>query len=466
MHGQRLVTRGHHKWIDVPAGCPPSCSLESSPSGWRPAARPSPSSPAGAGAGADIVIGASLELTGPSAVSGQAEERALRIAADMINERGVVVDGTTRRIRLVVRDNAGDPADRGDLDVDPHHLDNAVAVVAGGTTASVAMAPVAESLRVPMLSIAAADGVTLPFAERRYAFTLAPKASDVAAEMFRHLVLDEEVHRVALLAAAGPHGDGGVGAVQVAANTAGVVLGTVARFSPGGDLAAPAQQVSLDAPDAVVVWSDGDSAGPISTQLRSAGYAGRIIFDPGAVGQAVISRPRRHRRRRRRDDPPRRAQRGPGRRHHAVGAARQRFVDRYVQLHQSLPGYAPYAADAVGLIAEAAGRARSHRGRTAARRARGRPVRGHRRRVRLLHHQPQRVGARRPGGLHRPERHLDPHLLTPRPAPTRRARSPICADHDPEVMIGPFHDAHIMITGILRQRSSGNTKAPIMDYGS
>ena len=85
-----------------------------------------------------------------------------------------------------------------------------------------------------MLSIAAADGVTQPFAERRYAFTLAPKASDVAAEMFRHLVLDEEVHRVAVLAAAGPHGEAGVGAVQVAASTAGVVLGTVARFSPGG----------------------------------------------------------------------------------------------------------------------------------------------------------------------------------------------------------------------------------------
>src|SRR5689334_20196769 len=58
----------------------------------------------------ELPIGVNLELTGPGATVGVTDMQALEIAADQINAFGVRFGGKNKKVKLVVRDNATDPA--------------------------------------------------------------------------------------------------------------------------------------------------------------------------------------------------------------------------------------------------------------------------------------------------------------------------------------------------------------------
>lgn len=304
--------------------------------------------------GTDIVIGASLEQTGPAAALGAVETQALQLAVDTVNASGITYDGEVHKIRLVILDNAGDPTTAAKTATSLINNDHVVALVGGVTPAvSMAMAPVAESHSTVFLSFAAAEKVTQPIAERRYVYTMPPRGSDVAA-----VVLSElkrlRLERVGIFATAGPHGDDGVAASQTASSSASMNITQVVRFAETGtDLAAKAAQVVSDKPDVVLVWAILPSAGAIANALRAAGFHGQIIFDPGAGAQTAF------------DASDKGALEGAEMVHPAVlggadiavttpaGLARKDFFYRYTSRYHTFSGYAPYGADAINLIVNA-----------------------------------------------------------------------------------------------------------------
>jgi branched-chain amino acid transport system substrate-binding protein len=304
--------------------------------------------------GDDIVIGASLEQTGPGAAIGAVETQALQLAADSINTTGITYGGELHRIRLVILDNGSDPQTAAKTATSLINSDHAIALVGGALPAvSLAIAPVAESHTVLFLSFAAAQQVTQPIGERRYVYTLPPRASDVASVVLgelRRLALD----RVAVFATAGPHGDDGVSASQTASSSASMNITQIVRFAESGaDLTAKAKQVVSDAPEVVLVWAIMPPAESITRALRATGYKGKIIFDPGAGLQAAF------------DSSDRATMEGTEMVHPAVlgGAdlavttpaalARQDFFTRYTSRFHTFSGYAPYGADAIALVANA-----------------------------------------------------------------------------------------------------------------
>ena len=59
-------------------------------------------------AGPDLVIGASLELTGNGSLVGKSQQNAIQIAQDKINSTGVVVNGRRCQLKVLVNVNGSD----------------------------------------------------------------------------------------------------------------------------------------------------------------------------------------------------------------------------------------------------------------------------------------------------------------------------------------------------------------------
>jgi branched-chain amino acid transport system substrate-binding protein len=107
-----------------------------------------------ASSGPAVVIGATLSLTGSLSAYGQPLEAGYRQEiADVNAAGGIAIGGTRERLRLVVLDNASNPATAGAQASELVSQDRAVALLGAATTTIVTpVALVAEQLRVPFLT--------------------------------------------------------------------------------------------------------------------------------------------------------------------------------------------------------------------------------------------------------------------------------------------------------------------------
>ncbi|HEY0696975.1 MAG TPA: ABC transporter substrate-binding protein, partial [Micromonospora sp.] len=108
----------------------------------------------------DIVVAADLELSGPSASTGNAYKRALQLRVEQINSSGVLGE---RRIRLEITDNKSDPAESlrnvSEITKDP----KVKALVLGSCSeCAVNAAKVIDDQKVPTVALAPASAVADP----------------------------------------------------------------------------------------------------------------------------------------------------------------------------------------------------------------------------------------------------------------------------------------------------------------
>ncbi|MEU0151602.1 ABC transporter substrate-binding protein [Micromonospora fulviviridis] len=316
--------------------------------------RPDGESSASAPGNQDLVVGASLELTGRGAALGVPQQRALEITADALNKVGIPVGNLRRSVRLEVRDNRSDPREAARQVAELTRA--GVQALVGGTLAetSTAMAEAAQKVKTPFLSVGFGDGIVLPLAARTFSYKLTPDAVDVARRL-ADLVESQRVRRVALLAAAGLHGDSGVRAVRSALRGTGVDLVRTVRLpATGQSFASAARRIATVEPDGVIVWGAAPDSGVAARELRRAEYTGPVLFDAGAVAEDTLG------------DANARAVEGAYAVHPAclgvtaltatstTDLERRDFNYRYTQRYGASNTSAPYASDALQLIAASA----------------------------------------------------------------------------------------------------------------
>lgn len=132
----------------------------------------------------DIVVGASLPLTGPNAAAGQEGLAVLKAYFDSVNRAGGI-DG--RPLQLVALDDAFSP---------PQAVDNARKLAAGkavamvncwGTSSCSAMVPVLNQASLPLVG-GIAGGGAMRSAPGRYAFNIRASTAAEIDGMVRHMV--------------------------------------------------------------------------------------------------------------------------------------------------------------------------------------------------------------------------------------------------------------------------------------
>jgi branched-chain amino acid transport system substrate-binding protein len=239
--------------------------------------------------GPDLVVAASLELTGSAADLGVAHERALRLKVDQINASGVLRD---RKLRLVVADNQTDPS-VAVSQVTRYAADSSVAAIIIGscTECAVSAATVVNERGVPMISLAPATQVTTPLESRRFVFKLGPNVLDNARTLVLELVR-AGVRTIGLITPEDAYGVDGKGAMEREALKAGIRITDSGKFQPtDGDLSGAARIAVAQKPDAVVVWAFPVQAGLAAAALREAGHRGRLYFDSSAAGNLFLAGP-------------------------------------------------------------------------------------------------------------------------------------------------------------------------------
>jgi branched-chain amino acid transport system substrate-binding protein len=319
--------------------------------GERPEEEPSASS---APRSQDLVVGASLELTGRGAALGVLQQRALEIGADALNRAGIPVGTLRRSVRLEIRDNRSSPREAARQAAELTRA--GVQALVGGTLAetSVALAEAAQKIKTPFLSLGLGDGVVLPLTERTFSFQLTPDAVDVARRL-ADLVKAQRIRRVALLAANGLHGDSGVRAVRAALRGGDADLVRTVRLpGTGRSFAGAADRIAAAEPDGVIVWGAAPDSGVAARELRRADYRGPLFFDSGAVAEVTLSAANAA------------AVEGAYAVHPACLSTatltattraeleRRDFNYRYTQRYGTSNTFAPYASDALQLLAASA----------------------------------------------------------------------------------------------------------------
>jgi branched-chain amino acid transport system substrate-binding protein len=302
----------------------------------------------------EVVVGANLELTGTGSTLGKLQEQALQIGVEEINATGIPFGPVRLKIRLVVRDNGGDPVAAGRI-VQQLIDEDKVSAIVGGTTVETAQAmlAIAETRKVPLLCLNSGDNISVPLPERKFIYQLGPNASDVSA-VFGSELRKAGLTKVALLASADGHGDAGVRALPRAMVATGRnLVGTVRLPAVGRAYSAAVAEALRNKPAAVIVWAQAPTSSAVVTALRAAGYSGAIFLDPGAGAGETL------------EGPDSAAVEGSFIVHPAVlagaplmattpsGRAARAFIYRYIQRYGSFTGFAPYAADALTLIATA-----------------------------------------------------------------------------------------------------------------
>jgi branched-chain amino acid transport system substrate-binding protein len=318
-------------------------------------------------AGDDLVIGASLELTGSGAIVGVAQRKAITIAQNKLNSTGVVVGNQVRRVQVTIKDNGSDPKQAAQLATE-FASDTRLLAIIGGCTAGTAkaMAPIAEQQKIPLLTTAAADSILRPIANRRFVFKLGPNAADVA-NLLSAAIHQQGLTKVAIIAEVGDHGDSGVAAITTAANNNRLDLVLTVRVPVGArDYRAQAEQVAAGKPDAVVIWAVAPTSGLVARALRTgANYAGQLFFDAGAASEDASSAQNRAATINSFLVAPTIMAGRPIAVTSPAELDQVDFFEQYTRLYGAFSSVAVFAADALNLVAAAA-----QRGRTAATRLR------------------------------------------------------------------------------------------------
>jgi branched-chain amino acid transport system substrate-binding protein len=304
----------------------------------------------------DIVIGASLELSGPTASIGTTYKKALDLKLKQLNDSGAL---NGRKIKLVVRDN------RTDNNASVANIDNFVqnervtAIITGGCSACVAAAiPTITENKVPTIALASASAITNPVAGRRYVFKIAPNPAEdatvIAAELKR-----KNIGTVGLLHVDNVYGQEGGKSVTQEAAKAGIQVVHEEQFGQADtNMTIQVSKIVAANPAAVVVWAVMPAAGIIVKALHDAKFSGAVYLDAGAGAELFIK--------------------GTGAAAEGTnmvfprilavneidastpqGAGQKQWVGAYQSAYGAYSGFASFAADALQLIVDAVSKANS-----------------------------------------------------------------------------------------------------------
>jgi branched-chain amino acid transport system substrate-binding protein len=236
----------------------------------------------------DIVIGASLEVTGPGSEVGQIYEHALRLKVDQLNA-GKTLNG--RKVRLDVKDNKGDPASATSQMSDFAANGSITAAIMGvSSTIADGAGKVANTKKLPAISLAPVADVSKTTTDAQFLFKLAPNVdqdSSVILSTIPGYPGSLTNKSIGVVHSADDYGQKALDAFTAQVPTTGNIKLLKAELpadETGYVTAVKPVAPSTKAPEAVVVFASPNQASAAADALREAQYKGPIFLDAAAAG--------------------------------------------------------------------------------------------------------------------------------------------------------------------------------------
>ncbi len=243
------------------------------------------------GAGSPYKIGFLAAVTGSSSFLGVPERDAAVMLQKQFDAQGGIVgpDGVRHPVQILIYDTQGN----GDTAITLAKKlidDDGVVAIVGTTVSAEAMAllPVVEEAKVPLLSMASSSAIVKPVAERYWIFKTAQSNEHTAPAQVRYAAA-LGVTSIANFYVNNAYGEDGAMAIRAAAQEAGLAIVLEETFDAADtDMTAQLTKLRASGAQALLVTAIPPAAAILTRQLREMGLDLPIIHNHGIGMKSFI----------------------------------------------------------------------------------------------------------------------------------------------------------------------------------
>lgn len=235
-------------------------------------------------AAAPIRIGALFAVTGPAAFLGAPERNAAQMVVDEVNKGGGVKG---RKLELIIYDTTGDPTKAQQLATKLIKDDKVVAIIGPSTTGeSMAVIPVAERERVPLISCSAGIKITEPV--KKWVFKTAQNDTLAVGRIYEQLK-KQKLGKVSILTVSDGFGASGREQLKAQAAKYGISVVSDDTYGPKDtDMTAQLTRIRGIRPDAIICWGTNPGPAVIAKNARQLGIRIPLYMSHGVSSKKFI----------------------------------------------------------------------------------------------------------------------------------------------------------------------------------
>ncbi len=200
-------------------------------------------------------IGAVFSITGAASFLGEPERNAALMLQDRINREGGI---NGHPVEIIIEDSKSDETQAVLAAKKLIERDKVLAVIGPSTTGeSMALVPIMNAARTPLISCATGASITQPVSERHWIFKVAQYDFSVAEALFSYMK-KRGISRVGILTITTGFGDAGKKALIETAPKYGIKIVADERYGPkDSDMTTQLTKVKAAGAQAVINWSVG-----------------------------------------------------------------------------------------------------------------------------------------------------------------------------------------------------------------
>ncbi len=232
------------------------------------------------------VIGGIFSITGPASYLGEPERNSLEMVAEEINAKGGI---NGHPLKLVIYDDEGDVT-KARLSAEKLlQKDKALAIVGPSITpASMTVLEITEKAKMPLISCAAAAGITAPAKDRRWTFKTAQTDQMAVARIYQYCQ-KQGIAKVAILTVSSAFGVAGKEQLLGQAAQFGMeVVGQEVFGDKDTDMTPQLTKLRSLPAQAVICWGVGPAPALVAKNMKQLGLTIPLIQSHGAASKKFI----------------------------------------------------------------------------------------------------------------------------------------------------------------------------------
>ncbi|SKA04941.1 amino acid/amide ABC transporter substrate-binding protein, HAAT family [Trichlorobacter thiogenes] len=232
-----------------------------------------------------IKIGGLFSVTGPPAFLGEPERNTAKMVVDSINKAGGIKG---QKLELVVYDTAGDATKAVQMATKLIKDDKVIAIIGPSTTGeSMAVIPVAEREKVPLISCAAGSKITDPV--KRYVFKTAQNDGLAVAKIYEYLQKHKQ-NKVAILTVSDGFGASGREQLKSLAGKFGMQVVVDDTYGPKDtDMTSQLTKIRGSQAQVLIVWGTNPGPAVIAKNAKQLGLKLPLYMSHGVSSKKFIA---------------------------------------------------------------------------------------------------------------------------------------------------------------------------------
>jgi len=231
-----------------------------------------------------IKIGALFAVTGPAAFLGEPERNTAQMVIDDINKSGGIKG---RKLELIAYDTAGDATKAVQLATKLIKDDKVVAIIGPSTTGeSMAVIPVVEKEKVPMISCSAGIKITDPV--KKWVFKTAQNDTLAVGRIYEYLQKHKQ-SKVSILSVSDGFGASGREQLKSQAAAFGITILSDETYGPKDtDMTTQLTKVRGLNPDAIICWGTNPGPAVVAKNASQLGIKTPLYMSHGVSSKKFI----------------------------------------------------------------------------------------------------------------------------------------------------------------------------------